>query len=291
VRVGVIGLGLMGEPIARRLLAAGHEVTVFNRTRAKCERAQAEGARVAASPAEVWSSADACITMVANDDALRAVALGEDGLVSSSAPGRALIDMSTVSVEISRELAARAAEAGVSYLRAPVTGNPSVVEAGNLGIMVSGSERAFRDFEPLLHDIGASVFYLGPGEEARVMKLTLNLMVAGTTELLAEALVLGEVSGLERAAMLEVMGGSAVGSPFVKYKTANLVADDYTTTFTVALMDKDLQLALDIADAAGVPLPVTALVQQLYRACISSGLGELDLTALVPRLRRDAGLT
>jgi len=280
----------MGEPIARRLLAAGHEVTVFNRTRAKCDRVEAEGARVAASPTEIWSSADACITMVANDDALRGVALGEGGLISSSAGGRTLIDMSTVSVEISRELAARAAEAGVSYLRAPVTGNPSVVEAGNLGIMVSGSERVFRDFEPLLHDIGPSVFYLGPAEEARVMKLTLNLMVAGTTELLAEALVLGEASGLERAAMLEVMGGSAVGSPFVKYKTANLVADDYTTTFTVALMDKDLALALDIADAAGVPLPVTALVQQLYQACISSGLGELDLTALVPRLRREAGL-
>ena len=290
MRVGVVGLGLMGEPIARRLLAAGHEVTVFNRTRAKCDRVEAEGARVAASLAEIWSSADACITMVANDDALRAVALGEGGLISSSASGRTLIDMSTVSVEISRELAARAAEAGVSYLRAPVTGNPSVVEAGNLGIMVSGSEQVFRDFVPLLHDIGPSVFYLGPGEEARVMKLTLNLMVAGTTELLAEALVLGEASGLERAAMLEVMGGSAVGSPFVKYKTANLVADDYTTTFTVALMDKDLALALDIADAAGVPLPVTALVQQLYQACISSGLGELDLTALVPRLRHEAGL-
>jgi 3-hydroxyisobutyrate dehydrogenase-like beta-hydroxyacid dehydrogenase len=291
VQVGVVGLGLMGEPIARRLLESGHELTVFNRTRAKCERLETEGARVAASLEAVWSSASACITMLADDDALRAVTLGEDALLSKGATGRTLIDMSTVSVQVSREVAGRADDVGVAYLRAPVTGNPSVVEAGNLGIMVSGDEQVFRNFEPLLHDIGASVFYLGPGEEARVMKLTLNLMVAGTTELIAEALVLGEVSGLERAAMLEVMGGSAVGSPFVKYKTANLVADDYTTTFTVALMDKDLQLALDIADAAGVPLPVTALVQQLYRACISSGLGELDLTALVPRLRRDAGLT
>jgi 3-hydroxyisobutyrate dehydrogenase-like beta-hydroxyacid dehydrogenase len=291
MRIGVVGLGLMGEPIARRLLDAGHELTVFNRTRSKADRLAASGVLVAASPAEVWLSADACITVMADDDAFRAVTLGERGLLSADARDRVLVDMSTVSVDISREVAERAEGTGIAYLRAPVTGNPSVVEAGNLGIMVSGSEPVLRELEPVLRDIGPNLFYLGPGEEARVMKLALNLIVAGTTELLAEALVLGEASGLERAAMLEVMGASAVGSPYVKYKTAALVADDYSTTFTVALMSKDLALALETADRAGVPLPAAALVQQLYQACISSGLGELDLTALVPRLRREAGLS
>src|SRR5207249_4986385 len=166
----------------------------------------------------------------------------------------------------------------------------SVIEAGNLGIIVSGDEGAFRRAESLLRDIGPNVFLVGAAEEARVLKLALNLMIAGTTQLIAEALVLGEQSGLDRSTMLEVMGASAMGSPYVKYKTAGLVADDYTATFTSASMYKDLALALAVAHDAGVPLPVTAAVQQLYEACIASGMGEADLTWLVQRLRRDAGL-
>jgi 3-hydroxyisobutyrate dehydrogenase-like beta-hydroxyacid dehydrogenase len=291
MRIGVIGLGLMGEPIARRLLNAGHEVTVFNRTRARADRLVAEGARLADSPEDVWTSADVCISMVADDAALRAVTIAGSGLLQGGRAGRVLVDMSTVSVSASREVAERADEAGVAFLRAPVSGNPTVVEAGNLGIMVSGSEQIFLELEPVLRDIGPNVFYLGPGEEARVMKLALNLIIAGTVELMAEALVLGEATGLARPAMLEVMGASAVGSPFVKYKTAGLVADDYTTTFSTSGMYKDLGLALDTGHAAGVPLPVTALVQQLFQSCISTGMAELDLTALLPRLRREAGLS
>jgi 3-hydroxyisobutyrate dehydrogenase-like beta-hydroxyacid dehydrogenase len=198
--------------------------------------------------------------------------------------------MSTVSPEASRKVAEAAAEAGVGYLRAPVSGNPSVVEAGNLGIMVSGDEEVFRRVEPLLRDIGPNVFYVGSGEEARVLKLTLNLMIAGIAQLIAEALVLGEASGLDRARMLEVMGASAAGAPFVKYKTAALVEDDYTATFTSYAMLKDLTMALAAAREVNVPLPVTASVQQLFEGCIGSGWGELDLMTLVPRLRREAGL-
>jgi 3-hydroxyisobutyrate dehydrogenase-like beta-hydroxyacid dehydrogenase len=156
--------------------------------------------------------------------------------------------------------------------------------------MVSGDEAAFERLEAVLRDIGPNVFYVGGGEEARVLKLALNLMIAGTAELMAEALVLGEASGLDRAKLLEVMAASAVGSPFVKYKTAPLVADDYTATFTSAAMHKDLALALEAGDHAGVPLPVTAVVQQLVRACMSSGMADLDLMVLVPRLQRESGL-
>jgi 3-hydroxyisobutyrate dehydrogenase len=290
MRVGIVGLGLMGEPIARRVLEAGHELTAFNRTAARTHALAADGARVAASPADVWSHAEACITMIADDEALRAVTLGDDGLLATSHPGRILIDMSTVSLKVSGEIAARAEEQGVAFLRAPVTGNPSVVRAGNLGIMVSGPKDALQKVEPLLREIGPNVFYLGAGDEARVMKLALNLMIAGTTELIAEALVLGEGLGLERAAMLEVMGASAVGSPFVKYKTAALVAADYTTTFSAAAMVKDLALVLGAAGEAGVPLPVTEQVSGLFEECVGSGMGDLDLTALLPRLRRQAGL-
>jgi 3-hydroxyisobutyrate dehydrogenase-like beta-hydroxyacid dehydrogenase len=289
MQVAVIGLGKLGEAIARRLLAAGHELVVWNRSPGRADSLAEAGARVADTPA-ACAEAELAITMVLDDDALLAVTLGDDGVLAGKAGGeRALVDMSTVSVGASRRVA-EAAAAGVGYLRAPVSGNPSVVEAGNLGIMVSGDAELFRRFEPVLRDIGPNVFHVGEAEEARVLKLALNLMIAGTSQLIAEALVLGEAHGLDRATMLEVMGTSAVGSPFVKYKTASLVADDYTATFTSSAMFKDLALALGAGHDAHIPLPVTAAVQQLFEACIASGMGESDVMAVLPRLRRDAGL-
>jgi 3-hydroxyisobutyrate dehydrogenase-like beta-hydroxyacid dehydrogenase len=293
VRVAVVGLGKMGEPIARRVLAAGHDLSVWNRTASRADDLVAAGAHLLASPAEAWASSDVCVTMVLDDEALRDVTVRDGGLVAGVDGGRGndrvLVDMSTVSVGASREVAEASERVGVGYLRAPVSGNPSVVEAGNLSIMVSGAEETFTGVEPLLRDIGPNVFLVGTAEEARVLKLALNLMIAGTAELIAEALVLGEASGLNRARMLEVMGASAIGSPFVKYKTAALVADDYSPTFTTAAMYKDLALALDAGNEAGVPLPVTAAVQQLVQACLSSGMAEADLMSLLPRLRREAG--
>ena len=171
----------------------------------------------------------------------------------------------------------------------PVSGNPSVVEAGNLTIIVSGDEDAFRRLEPALRDVGPNVFYLGPAEEARVLKLALNLIIAGTAELMAEAIVLGEASGLDRATVLEVMGQSAVGSPFVKYKTGGLLANDYNATFTAEMMHKDLTLALEAGEGVGVPLPVTAAVRSLIQETIAAGHGDLDLMVLLPRLERAAG--
>jgi 3-hydroxyisobutyrate dehydrogenase-like beta-hydroxyacid dehydrogenase len=229
--------------------------------------------------------------MIADDKALRAVTLEEGGLLAEPRRGGALVDMSTVSVQASREVAEAAERAVVDYLRAPVSGNPSVVEAGNLAIIVSGDRAVFERLSALLADIGPHLFHVGRAEEARVMKLALNLMIAGTAQLMAESLVLGEANGLERATMLEVMGGSAIGSPFVKYKTAALVADDYTSTFPTSAMVKDLALALDTGNSAGVPLPVTALVQQFLRACMSMGMADLDFIALVPSLRGAAGLS
>ena len=287
MQVAVLGLGKMGEPIARRLLDAGHELSVWNRTVERATGLVAAGARVLSSPSQSWEAAGICVTMVLDDRALADIT---DELFVARREGAVLVDMSTVSPAASRQVADAAAAAGVAYLRAPVSGNPSVVEAGNLGIMVSGDEEVFARTEALLRDIGPNVFYVGPGEEARVLKLALNLMIAGNAQLIAEALVLGEANGLDRAKMLEVMGASAAGSPFVKYKSAALVQDDYTATFTGYAMWKDLTMALGAAHDANAPLPVTAMIQQLVEGCIGSGWGELDLMALLPRLRREAGL-
>jgi 3-hydroxyisobutyrate dehydrogenase len=290
VQVAVLGLGKMGGPIARRLLDAGHAVSVWNRTAGRAAALAEAGAQELSSPREAWEAADVAVTMVLDDAALLEVTAGPDGLLTTGGEGCVLVDMSTVSPNASRTVADAAGRAGTGYLRAPVSGNPSVVEAGNLGIMVSGDEQVFRRTEELLHDIGPNVFYVGGSEEARVLKLALNLMIAGNAQLIAEALVLGEAHGLDRARMLEVIGASAAGSPFVKYKTAALVQDDYTATFTAYAMWKDLSLALAAAHEARAPLPVAATIQQLVEGCLGSGWAELDLMALLPRLRREAGL-
>jgi 3-hydroxyisobutyrate dehydrogenase-like beta-hydroxyacid dehydrogenase len=280
----------MGEPIARRLLESGHDLTVWNRTRERCEAFAVDGATVASSLAEAWDSADVCITMVANDDALRQVTTGDQGLLGAGREGRILVDMSTVSPAASEEIAAAAADVGVGYLRAPVSGNPTVVRAGNLSIMVSGDEATFRAVEPMLRDVGPNVFYVGQAEEARVLKLALNLMIAGLAQLISEAVVFGEASGLDRATLLEVMGASAVGAPFVKYKASPLVARDYTTTFSAENMHKDLEMALKAAAEVGVELRATALVDGIVQECIADGHAEADLMVLLPHLQAMSGI-
>lgn len=289
MRVAVLGLGRMGAPIAERLEKAGHELSVWNRSRGPADAFAERGLRVLDRPRDAWGHADVCITMLSDGPAVEAVTLGEDGLVAGEASGT-LVDMSTIGADTSARVGQECERQGVSFLRAPVSGNPSVVAAGNLGIMVSGPRDAFDRLDETLRDIGPNVFYVGGGEESRIVKLALNLMIGGTAQLMAEALVLAEKHGIDRATMLEVMGGSAAGSPFVKYKTDALVADDYSSTFSSSLLYKDLALALQAAHEVGAPLPVTAVTQQLVEACIATGLADADFTALLPRLRREAGL-
>ncbi|MFD3454711.1 NAD(P)-dependent oxidoreductase [Streptomyces sp. NPDC058691] len=291
MNVSVLGLGQMGSAIAERLIVAGHQVSVWNRSKGRADGLVAKGAIELDAPGEAWVRSEVCITMVADSRALADVALGPDGGIvhAASGKGRTLIDMSTVSAAVSREVADAAAAGGVQYLRAPVSGNPGVVRAGNLTIIASGEDAVFSAVENLLRDIGPHVFYAGEGEAARIIKLALNLMVAGTAELLSECVALAEGHGVQRDKLLEVVGASAVASPLVKYKIGPLLADDYTSTFSSRLMRKDLDLALESAAAAGVPLPVTGVVQQLLQACISTGLGELDFMALLIRLQREAG--
>jgi 3-hydroxyisobutyrate dehydrogenase-like beta-hydroxyacid dehydrogenase len=290
MKVAIVGLGRMGTAISERLVDGGHDVAVHNRTPGRAGDLVARGAREVVDRAALWGHADVCITMVSDSEALEATALGPAGLAELEAGrGKLLIDMSTVAADASARVAEVADSHGIAFLRAPVSGNPAVVRAGGLGIIVSGEPAAFAAAEPLLRDIGPNVFYLGEGERARVMKLALNLMVAGTAELLAECVTLGEAHGLDRAAMLEVVSGSAVGSPFVKYKTDALVANDYRSTFTTELMRKDLDLALASAHEGRVPLPATATVRALLDMTIEAGFGHLDFMALLLRLKREAG--
>jgi 3-hydroxyisobutyrate dehydrogenase-like beta-hydroxyacid dehydrogenase len=287
--VAIVGLGRMGRALAVRLLDQGHAVTVWNRSPGPAGELEALGARVADGLADAWTGADTAITFLADDGAVAAVCLGDDGLLAAAPPDALLIEMSTISAGASARVADEAERRGARYLRAPVSGNPTVIAAGNLGIMVSGERAAFDDAHELLLAIGPKVYYVGDGEQARILKLALNAMIAGTMQLLAEAITLGEANGLDRADLLEVVAGSAIASPFVGYKTKALVERDYTATFSTALLKKDLDLAVAAAGAVDVPLPVTERVRGLTADACDDGLGELDFLALLAHLQHLAG--
>jgi 3-hydroxyisobutyrate dehydrogenase-like beta-hydroxyacid dehydrogenase len=280
--VGLVGLGNMGAAIAERLLSAGYPLTVHNRTAAKAEPLVAGGANLAKTVAELAAEVDVVLTSVANDEALEAVA-GE--ALAAGRPGTALVDMSTVSPSASARVASLADAASIAYLRAPVSGNPGVVRAGNLTFIVSGPRETLERVAPVIRAIGPTIHHVGDAEEARIVKLAINLVIGGLAQLMAEALVLGEAAGVSRAALLEVMGSSSAGAPFVKYKTEPLLRDDFSATFTTALMEKDVDLILDAADENEVELPVARELKRLLRGAIKAGYADDDFMALFPYLR------
>ena len=284
--VAVVGLGKMGEAIAERIIDAGYPLAVFNRTAARAEPLLERGAGLIASRADALRVADVCVTSLADDAAVDAAVAGAGGVLSGARPGTTLVEMSTISVECSERVAEAARAAGVDYLRAPVSGNPTAVRGGILTIVVSGPERVFAVSAPLLQAIGAKVLYVGEGESARVVKLVFQILVGGTAELLSEALVLGEEAGVDRAKLLEAIGASAVGSPFVAYKTPPLLADDYSATFTTALMLKDVDLVLELAAKCGVELPFARHLRTLLQAAEVGGHADEDFMALYLQLRQ-----
>jgi 3-hydroxyisobutyrate dehydrogenase-like beta-hydroxyacid dehydrogenase len=278
----MIGLGNMGTAVAERILDAGYPLTVYNRSRQKAEAIGARGAVVADTARGLAEQVDVVLTSLANDEAFEAVATD---VLAAARPGTVLVDLSTVSPAVSARVASLAEDASVHYLRAPVSGNPSVVRAGNLSVIVSGEAKTLERIEPLIRAIGPTVHHVGDGEQARIVKLAINLMIAGLAQLMSEALVLGEASGVSRAALLEVMRSSAAGAPFVEYKSEPLLRDDYSATFTTALMEKDIDLVLDAAEEAGVELPVAREMKELLRAAIEAGYADDDFIALFLHLR------
>jgi 3-hydroxyisobutyrate dehydrogenase-like beta-hydroxyacid dehydrogenase len=280
--VGLIGLGNMGAAVGERLLDTGYDLVVHNRSREKTAAFANRGAEIADTPADLAAAVDIVFTSLSDDAALEAVG---EAVAAAARPGTVLVDLSTVSPPASARVAALAERASLAYLRAPVSGNPAVVRAGNVSFIVSGPREALEQVDPLLRKIGRAVLYVGDGEQARVVKLAINLVIGGLAQLMAEALVLGEASGVSRVALLETMGESAAGAPFVKYKTEPLLRDDYSATFTTRLMEKDLDLVLGAAEDAGVRLPLTEEIKSIVRSAIDAGYGDDDFMALFPHLK------
>jgi 3-hydroxyisobutyrate dehydrogenase-like beta-hydroxyacid dehydrogenase len=288
--IGWIGLGKMGEPMARHLRAAGHALTVWNRTAAKADALKAAGALIAVSPAEAARGAAVIFTMLADDAALQATLLGPEGAVAALAPGAVLVEMSTVSPGASAKLAEACAAKDVGYLRAPVSGSVAFAEGAKLTVLASGPTEVYAAALPLLQAFSTRQVHVGQGCEARVMKLALNMMVGLSAAMVGEALALGEKNGLTRESMLEVIGASAVASPLVGYKLAMLRARDYAPAFEARMMAKDFDLALGVAHGSGVPMPMTAQVREGFSAMIAHGDGDADFFKYVELTARLAGL-
>jgi 3-hydroxyisobutyrate dehydrogenase len=285
-RLGWVGAGRMGQALAARLLAAGHDVAVYNRTRSKAEALVEAGATVVDSPADL-ADRDVVFTIVAGPDDFQHVVRE---LLSGATVPSVIVDMTTVSPESSARMRSEAGERGSALLAAPVSGNPKVVKAGRVTFVVSGPRAAYDETEPLIKLLGAGVTYVGEGELARLAKICHNVMLGVVAQSLAEIVVLAEKGGMSRADFLEFLNGSVMGSMFTRYKSPAYVNLDFTPTFTPPLLRKDFDLALQAARELDVPMPVAAAAQQTVQALIGSGHTDEDFAALLEEQARAAGL-
>jgi 3-hydroxyisobutyrate dehydrogenase len=280
-RLGWAGTGRMGYELVSRLLRAGHDVAVYNRTRAKAEPLADLGATIVDSPAEL-AARDIVFTMVAGPADFKDVVLGEHGVLSSEERRpRLIVDSTTVSPAAGEEVRAAAGELGVALLAAPVSGNPKVVKAGRLTICVSGPRDAWEAAREYLGLLARAVTYVGEGERARLVKICHNLMLGVVSQCMAEITVLAEKGGVSRADFLAFLNDSVMGSTFTRYKTPAFVNLDFTPTFTPALLLKDFHLGFEAARELDVPMPVAAATQEIVQGMLGRGYDDVDFAALL----------
>jgi 2-hydroxy-3-oxopropionate reductase len=286
--IGFIGLGVMGRPMAANLLAAGADLVVYNRSRRAQDELAAQGAASAGSPAEVASKADLIITMLPDDAAVRDVV--RDELLPAARSGALIVDMSTVSPELSRELAADAASGGARMLDAPVSGGDVGARDGTLSIMVGGDAADLERARPTLEVLGGSIVHCGPAGAGQVVKACNQMVVAITIGGISEALVLGTRLGVDPRTILDVLSTGLAANRVMEVRRANFLGHTFTPGFRVDLHHKDLDIALASGGQANVPLPLTAGLQQLFRQLRAAGRGREDHTAVLAAVEAQAGL-
>ncbi|HWT80201.1 MAG TPA: NAD(P)-dependent oxidoreductase [Candidatus Methylomirabilis sp.] len=280
-RIGFIGIGLMGQHMARRVLQGGYPLTIWNRTQDKAKPLLADGAGWADSPKAVAQVADAVITMVTDSAAAEQVACGPHGVLEGARAGLVLIDMSSITPEMSRAIATRAAAKGVSMLDAPVTGAPRVASEGKLGIMVGGPRDTFEACLPILQTMGVKIVYAGANGMGSTLKLVNNLILGVAIHASAEALVLATKAGLDPQAVIEItsVGGARTGA--METRGPRMVKRDFSPHFSANNMYKDLSNVLKLAEECGVSLPVAGAAREILRAVRTQGKGDLDSCAVM----------
>jgi 3-hydroxyisobutyrate dehydrogenase len=290
MRIGFIGLGTMGAPMAHRLIAAGYEVTVHNRTRAKEEPLAAAGANRAASPRACAEGQDVVFTMVSDTPDVQATVLGDQGASQGMAPGSILVDMSTISPMTTRRIAAALAEHDITMLDAPVSGGSEGAANGTLSIMVGGDPVALARVRPALQHLGKLVTHVGPVGSGQVAKAVNQVIIAGTYASVAEGMTLAMAAGIDVEATLTALGGGAAGSWVLANRAKNMLADEYPLGFRTRLHRKDLGIALGAARDLGVSMPVAAYVEQLETSLVARGLGDEDMSNIARVVREQAGM-
>ena len=288
-RIGFIGLGIMGRGMAANILKAGFPLTVWNRTPERTDELAAAGATVAASPAALAAGCDIIITCVSDTPDVEAVILGAEGVIHGAQPGSLVIDMSTISPAVTKQIAAALAEKGVAMLDAPISGGSEGAARGTLSIMVGGSAADLQRAMPVLQTMGQRITHVGPSGAGQTVKLVNQVMVVGNCLAMAEGLMLAQAGGVDLDKCLEAVSGGAAGSWMLSNRGPQILARDWRPGFTIALQQKDLRLVLEAADAVGAPLPGTALVFQLYRTLEARGLSGDGNHGLIKALEALAG--
>lgn len=278
--VGLIGLGLMGLPMARNLLKAGFPLTVWNRTRSKAEQLEKEGAKVANSPREVAAASDITFTIVSDPPALEQVLWGEPGALAGLHKGSVLIDSSTVSPALARRVAQACAERGADFLDAPVTGGTWGAEKGELVFMIGGRKEVLDRVEPVLQAVGKRFFLLGPNGSGQTVKLAMNLILALEVQALAEGLELVARAGVAGERLIEVLQSSMGRAPVLDVKAPAILKRDFTPSFPLRLMLKDIGLAMELAKENGLCLPAGAAAHEAYSAVKAAAKADVDYAAI-----------
>ncbi len=280
-KVGWIGTGNMGKRMSRRLMNAGYELHICDKIKANTDPLVADGAILEPTAAELAKKVDCIFCMIPNGAILKDVIYGKDGAVKTIDKHTIVVDMSTIDPKSSSEVNAKLDEVGVSFLRATVTGSIAFAEEGTLGIMASGDKKTYETMLPLLKILGNRQTYVGTHEEARYMKIIINMMVGTTMQMLAESLVVGEKVGVDWNTMIDLIADSAAASPIIKFKVDALKQRDFSAMATSKFMEKDMNIALDIAKESELCLPITAVSRQFYTAMRANSLGDVDYSGVV----------
>jgi 2-hydroxy-3-oxopropionate reductase len=289
-RIGFIGLGIMGKPMSLNLLKAGFEVTVYNRTASRAEQSVSRGARQAASPAEVAAETTVIITIVSDTPDVESVILGKNGVIEGIKPDSVVIDMSTISPDATRKIAARLKEKGAHMLDAPVSGGEQGAIDGTLSIMVGGETGIFERCLPVLQAMGKNIIHVGPNGMGQTVKLVNQILVAGTLNSVVEALVFAQKSGVDLDKAIDAVKGGAASSWQLVNLAPRIVERDFEPGFMIDLMHKDLNIVLRTAEEMKITLPVTSLVNEMYKSLQSEGEGKSGTQALVKALERLTGI-
>lgn len=283
--VGFLGLGIMGSPMAQNLIKSGYDVTVWNRTKSKCDPLINLGAKYQPSPQEVAASCDVTFAMLADPESALDVATGENGAASGLSPGKGYVDVSTVDGVTSKLISARIKDTGALFLEAPVSGSKKPAEDGQLIFLTAGDKALYERVAPLLDIMGKSKFYLGEVGNGAAMKLVVNMIMGSMMASFSEGLLLSEKVGLDPSILVQVVSQGAISAPMYSLKGPSMIQSLYPTAFPLKHQQKDLRLALGLAESVSQPTPIAAAANELYKVAKSHGLSDQDFSAVIESLK------